>query len=322
MNFEKQVKTLKVYGSFNKLMLEDKLSQAYLFVCPDEFTNKILTSQIAKLLVCKNKSACDVCPHCVKVEASSHPDVLVFPKEKNFAVEDAGQIYDNIQIKPMLADLKVIIINNMDTATIQAQNKMLKIIEEPPKNVVFLLSCTNEDKVLSTILSRVQKMQVDRLDQSVLKDILQNVDDEVKAISLCFGDGYLGKTLEISQNATFLENYKNMLELVLNLKRSDQIPEFSKLLNKDKETFAGCLQILCSLLRDVLMTSLNKHNLVSSKNLQVELQQLASEYSALSLNNILKLLNEYKKRFDANVNLTVLADNLLFDILEVKFLCK
>ncbi|MBQ7885086.1 MAG: hypothetical protein IJ318_03225 [Clostridia bacterium] len=322
MEYKTLITKLKVYNDIKQYALTGKLAQAYLFLSPDKFTNAELLLALSKLLLCKNGSACGVCEHCAKINAGTHPDVLVFPKDKNFVVDDASKIYDTVQVKPMLSNKKIYIINGIDNATEQAQNKLLKIIEEPPQNVIFLISANTEEKVLSTILSRVFKHHVEKFDEDVLKMTLNGVEKQTANIAISFGDGYLGKTLELASNANFIEYYKNMKNLICNLKKSEQIPYFSGYFSKDKTCFEESLKILNDFFRDVLMIKIDQQQEVKNKDLQFEFLNLSAEYSIQALTKIIENLTQIKKKLDSNVNLTVLADNLLFDILEVKFLCK
>lgn len=321
MDYSKLIETLNVYKEFKQNSMADNLTQAYLFVCEDRLTSNVLLSTIASLVVCEVGSSCGRCGHCIKVKAGTHPDVLVYPMGKNFIVEDAGDIYDKVQIKPMLSNKKVFIINDMDLSTEQAQNKMLKIIEEPPKNVIFLLSAKNENKILQTIHSRVQKKYIDKIDKNLLKDILKS-DDYIQSIALTNGDGYLGKTLDIETNEEYLKIYENMKKLVLNLKNSGQIPIFSPFLSTNKLFFEKSLYILNDFFRDLLMLKLSKKELVKNINLTNEYSLILDEYSIGALVEILKRLNLSKEKLDSNVNLTMLADGILMEILEVKYLCK
>lgn len=322
MNYQNIISKLNVFNEFKQYVNDNKLSQAYLFSCPDRFTNKNLLLLLAKVLLCKNQNACNVCEHCAKVNAGTHPDLLIYPKDKNFVVEDSNNIYETVQVKPMLANKKVYVINDIDNSTEQAQNKLLKIIEEPPQNVIFLFSASNEEKVLSTILSRVFKLRVDKMQAEDLKNILGIVDSQIANVAISFGDGYLGKTLDLINNQKFVENYKNMENLIIKLKRSEQIPYFSGFFAKDKATFQEDLLILNDFFRDILMLKVGENHLVKNNNLIAQFEELLPEFSTLALTIILNKLSLTKKRLDSNVGLTVLADNLLFDILEVKYLCK
>lgn len=322
MEYQKLVTKLKVFNDIKQYAQNNQLASAYLFLSPDRLTNAQLLLSLSKLLLCKDISACNVCDHCVKINAGTHPDVLIYPKGKNFVVEDANSIYDTVQIKPMLADKKVYIINDIDLATEQAQNKLLKIIEEPPQNVIFLFSAKSQDKVLATILSRVYKHSIDKFDKVDLQSLLEGIDQETQKIALCFGDGYLGKTLDIVNNQEFINVYKNMENLLINMKKSEQIPYFSGYFYKDKQSFEISLIILNDFLRDILMLKLGETQLIKNTNLLNVFEDVKDEYSIKALYEILKRLSKAKRKIDSNVNLTVLADNLLFDILEVKYLCK
>lgn len=321
MKYGKIIRTLKIFEKFKEDLARDRLSQAYLFVCEDRLTAGSLILELGGLMVCQNQNLCGLCSDCAKANAGSHPDILVYPKGKSFAVLDAGEIYDNVQVKPMLAGKKIFIINDMDLATEQAQNKMLKIIEEPPKNVYFLISAKNENKVLKTILSRVQKNYVDKIDVSLLKNII-NAEENIKQIALYQGDGYLGKTLEICENSEYLKNYENCKKIIKNLKISSQIPNFSGFLCQSKNTFENSLYILNDFFRDLLMLKLNKKQAIKNANLIAEFEDVENEYSVMALVEILKRLTMAKRKLESNVSLVSLADMLLLEILEVKFLCK
>ena len=316
------VQSLNAYINFKKDLENNKLSQAYLFLCSDKLTSKLLLEALAKLVVCKSKTANDNCDLCKKSDAGTNPDILVYPKVKNFSVEDAGDIYDKVQIKPMLGEKKVFVINNMDQATEQAQNKMLKIIEEPPESVVFLISGGNENKILKTIHSRVQKIYIDKFDKDILKSIL-SCDDNIKEIAVFNGDGYLGKTLDIATNDEFIKIYENVKNLVLNLKISSQVPYFSNMLSENRAIFETSLNLMNDFYRDILIiNSCESSNMVKNSNLLSDFETIKTEYSVKALLEILKLINKYKKMLDSNVSINTLADGILMEILEVKFLCK
>lgn len=321
MDYSKQIKSLKAYQDIKDSFMHGSISQAYLFLCPDKLTLSEFLNEVAKLLICENKNGCGVCASCKKIIANTHPDVLIYPKDKNFVTEDAGDIYDKVQLKPMLAGMKVFLINMIDNSTEQAQNKILKIIEEPPENVVFIMSATNPNKVLPTILSRVQKRELDKMSRQEIVNILGE-ENEINEIAIACGDGYLGKTFSIVNDDEFITNYKNMFNLLKNMKKSDQIPEFSMYFSKNKQVFENSITILSEFLRDVLMINLGCEGLVKNTNLTSELELIGKEFSLSALVNIIRNLNYVRQKMDSNVSLVTLADNMLLELLEVKFLCK
>ena len=319
MKYSKQIRTLNVYKEFCMAYKNGNISQAYLFISPDRLTNKHLLMEIARVINCAENEQCS-CSNCIKIEMGTHPDVLCYPKTSNFAVESASEIYENIQVKPIYSNYKIFIINDLDISTEQAQNKMLKIIEEPPKNVLFLISAVSENKILQTIKSRVQKKYVDRIELNILGELFEN--SEKKQMALENGDGYLGKTINFIENNEFYNSYEDMKNLLVNFKKSEQVPYFATFFSTNKIIFEQNLLILNEFFRDLLMMLMGLSNLVKNKSLEDEFNRLIGEYSVKAINNILKQLNEVKKKLDRNVNLVFLADNMLMNILEVKFLCK
>ena len=322
MKYEKQIKTLNVYDIIKENIQNNKLSQAYLFLCEDSITNNLLALSVSKLILCKNQNACGVCKSCSLFESESNPDLLVYPKDKNFIVDDAVEIYNKVQIKPLYSNYKIFLINNIDVSTVQAQNKMLKIIEEPPHNVIFILTATSEDKVLQTIKSRCQILRVNKFNNEVISEILSLEKGDNLDIALALGEGYIGKSIDILNNQKFNENYKNMFNFIKNFKKSDQIPSFYEYFSKDRAGFELNLLLLNDFYRDALMCGLGSEKFVKNKNILNDIKQIAVDYSLSALNQILKLINNYKKMLDSNVLPSLLLDNFLMDILEVKFVCK
>jgi len=322
VKYEKQIKTLNVYDIIKENIQNNKLSQAYLFLCEDSITNNLLALSVSKLILCKNQNACGVCKSCSLFESESNPDLLVYPKDKNFIVDDAVEIYNKVQIKPLYSNYKIFLINNIDVSTVQAQNKMLKIIEEPPHNVIFILTATSEDKVLQTIKSRCQILRVNKFNNEVISEILSLEKGDNLDIALALGEGYIGKSIDILNNQKFNENYKNMFNFIKNFKKSDQIPSFYEYFSKDRAGFELNLLLLNDFYRDALMCGLGSEKFVKNKNILNDIKQIAVDYSLSALNQILKLINNYKKMLDSNVLPSLLLDNFLMDILEVKFVCK
>lgn len=118
-----------------------------------------LAQKIAAALVCSSGGTvpCGVCPNCRKAEASSHADILLYTvedKPKAFKVDYVRDIRSKAYIVPNEADRKVFILENAHTMGVEGQNAILKILEEPPAYVNFVLLCSSKSGFLPTVLSR------------------------------------------------------------------------------------------------------------------------------------------------------------------------
>lgn len=294
---------------------------ANLFYSPDNMTNDIFCKQVAKMLVCLNGEACDTCENCLKVEKDTNPDVMFFGNTK-FAVADVEKILEDQTLKPMISPCKVYVINNIDKATIQAQNKLLKVLEEPNKNVFFILSATNLDAVLSTVKSRCKIMTIEPFSSEQVKEIFKNENVEISDILYSQSGGYVGKLCELFRGGDFADALEVAKGVVFDMKNSKQVLKYSAGLSSSKQTFLTKLSLIQEFYRDILMTLLGENDLQQNKEYTKQIQDVLGEFTKEALVEIIERIDFCKKQFDANVNMGMIADGLLMKILEVKYLCK
>lgn len=153
----------------------NKVAHAYLF-CGPRGTGKTSSARIlAKSLNCVNGPTiepCGKCPSCVDITNSTPVDVVEIDAASNRSVEDAQNILEKIQYVPIHGKYKIYIIDEVHMLSTTAFNALLKTLEEPPENVVFILATTEAHKVLETIVSRCQRFDFRRI----------TVDDIVKRL--------------------------------------------------------------------------------------------------------------------------------------------
>lgn len=308
-----------------KKILQDKTNHkalsGYLFYSVDSETNRQFIKALAMGILCEN-NGCLNCPNCIKVKEGTHPDFIEFPKAKSFSVQDAKEIIEQANIKPMVCDAKVIVIHNIDNSSQEAQNKLLKTLEEPPKNVYFLVSATSLSNVLPTIKSRLVKTELGQFTKLQIEDIFkEHKTNPSYNLALMNGNGYIGKTLSILQNSKYLELYNLCKSIVCDLKNSSNVINFlpQKL---EKQDFAIILENLSAMYRDILMLKQNQEKLVQNTLIFDNLNKIKEEFSTKALILILKKIDNANRKQFANVSVNLILQALLVNILEVKFLCK
>jgi DNA polymerase III subunit delta' len=306
-------------------IVKEKNSQfmcaGYLFFGKDSETNWQFVHNLVLGLMCPF-GGCKTCPDCIKVKEGTHPDILEYPQGKSLATSDSKSILENAIKKPMIANKKIIIINNIDISSEEAQNKLLKTLEEPPKDVIFLATAQNLDKVLPTIQSRLVKKQVLSLKKDKIEKIFESERENPNfSLAIQNGAGYIGKTRNILQNKDFLQNYMLCKDIVQNLKSTANILEYipPKL---DKESFCLILENLSVFYRDILMLKLGQENLVEDVYQKETFIGIKNEYSITALKKILENINDANKKQFSNVGVNIILQTLLTKNLEVKFLCK
>src|SRR5574344_868879 len=155
-----------------------KISHAYLFTGP-RGTGKTSTARIlAKSLNCAEGptlTPCEKCPSCMEIKSSTPIDVIEIDAASNRKVEDAQNILEKIQYVPVNGKYKIYIIDEVHMLTNHAFNALLKTLEEPPENVIFILATTEPQKVLETIISRCQRFDFRRITTEDIVNHLKNV---------------------------------------------------------------------------------------------------------------------------------------------------
>jgi DNA polymerase-3 subunit delta' len=319
-NFFKYFKNFALYQSLAKQIANSSFSHSHLFICEDDFSGKVFSLVVANTLLCENLNACENCPSCLKVLSRTHADLYILPKEKKFVVADSHFIIENAYTKPINSDKKVFLINDFDEANPASQNKILKILEEPNKNVFFLINTTNEKKLLSTINSRVQKHFIPPFDKQTLKEILNENFVQFTQSALSLSDGYLGKALSLSEDKEFVKSYDFVINLLKNMKESKDIIKFTQSM-AERSSFTLKLEILERIFRNILVFNSAKEGMLEDDE-ELTIRSFAREYSIFAVISILNRIIKAKTHFDANVSTGVIADNLLLGILEDKFMFK
>lgn len=158
----------------------DKISHAYLFTGP-RGTGKTSTARIfAKSLNCKQGptiTPCGVCENCIDITNSTPMDVIEIDAASNRKVEDAQNILEKVMYAPVNSRYKIYIIDEVHMLSTTAFNALLKTLEEPPKNVIFILATTEVHKVLDTIKSRCQRFDFKRITTDDIVKHLRYISD-------------------------------------------------------------------------------------------------------------------------------------------------
>ena len=296
------------------------LSHCYMLCTPDDFILDEFAVNMAKQIFCTDKNApCDKCVNCGKVNHSNMVDLKIYPQtDKTLTVDDIVSVVSDCYVMPIENTYKVFILKAFDLCTVQAQNKILKTLEEAPKNVVFILTCTNPSMVLATIASRAKKIDIGLLDTEVVSTYLKNVKCDNPDLIASMSDGNLATALKLAKNKDAESIVDLCFDILVNLKSSSDVLKFSSKVLGYKKDIQFFLNTLISVLRDVARGDKG----INFKSRAKYIEALARVYSANAINQIVKIILDMFNRLEFNGNLNGLVDNLMLKILEVKFLCQ
>ena len=294
-----------------------RLSHAYLLVCPDVRNLRGFLKELAKLIFGADERVGGL------IEREMYADCLVLPAEgSKFTVADAKTVTDESYIKPVEGDKKLFVLDGVQDMNASAQNKLLKVLEEPPENVIIFLAVKNAAAMYDTIKSRVRTVRLDVFSrQEIYDEIVKTASPEKAATAAACADGMLGKALEIATSETYSEVYDKAFWILLNITKSKDI---SSVLNDkvfSKDNFPVLLDVLSVIFGDVAEVAANPV-CAESKQRGDAIKKLAAEFTPKAAAAVIFALNENRKMLNYNTSSVSVAENMLFKILEVKHLCR
>lgn len=323
LNYLKVINQSNSFKMIDLDVLRSRLSHAYLFVNPDENYLKMFAETVSKKFINLNE-ADNIDKNNLRIENRTHPDVIFLGEDKNIDTAAVSSVVESSNVSPFEADKKIFVMLGVENMNESSQNKILKSIEEPPRNTFYLMCATSVNKILPTILSRVKKIDLDELSSEQICELLkaQGIDEQRAMIcaNCANGNGCFAEKLASDEN--FIEFFNNIVLSIYEINGSRDVLKFSNLFsakNIDKEEF---IDIAVLILRDVMMVLAKKEEFVLCRNLLSKLKQIASLMTIDAVQNLIETCYESKKKLNFNVNSTAVIDNFLFKIAEVKVKCR
>ncbi len=322
----------------------DKVSHAYIISGENDSGKEFIARIFAKALQCSDRKegeyieSCNECQSCKKALSGNHPDIITITHEKpaSIGVDDIRvQLRDDVIIKPYESRYKIYILPEGEKMTVQAQNALLKTLEEPPSYIVIIILTSNINAFLPTIISRciVLPMKPAR-DDSIRKYLMENchVVDYKAMLCATFARGNVGKALELAANTRF-ETLKNeTIELISRLDRletHDIMDRVHSLLEPeegeeksvkkgiDLEQFEDFMDILTFFFRDLLVykaTEGDNHLIFTDKVSYIS--SITEHVTYEDINSMMKNMEIARNRINSNVNIDLALELMFLGIKE------
>lgn len=297
-----------------------RVSHAYIFEGDIGMGKKTLAYAFARELVCENKSSCGTCKHCLLSAAGNHPDIItVLPAEdkKSISVDSVRELYSSVMVKPFSADKKVIIIPDCEKMTVQSQNALLKMLEEPPSYIVFVLLTSNSNFFLETVLSRSIKLSFSPYTDDEIREILKLAGfSKVPDAVITCADGNGGKALALMSNSDFMELRKQLAEkFQLFFNKKSDLFEIINFMENNKPLAKDMFDILLGFARDLVFCHLSETENIYGEDFIPEnyMSRTTLKGCMAFLNNII----DSKKMLLSNVNYSLLVNSFVLSSKEV-----
>lgn len=305
----------------------DKVSHAYIINGPDKSGKMMLAEAFAMTVQCEKggRDACLECHSCKQALGRNQPDIIYVSHEKpnTISVDDIRtQVNNDIVIKPYSSRHKIYIIDEAEKMNVQAQNALLKTIEEPPAYAIILLLTTNADNFLPTILSRCVSLNIKAVpDETIEKYLMNNwqIPDYQAQICVAFAQGNVGKAIQLASSSDFNELKASVLQLVKRLHEIDlyELTEAVKQIGEYKLQINDYFDLMMVWYRDVLyFKATGDVNGLIFKDEVYDIKRRAEKSSYNGIEQIIEALQKAQLRLSANVNFDLVMELLLLTIQE------
>ena len=307
MSFE-NIKGQSSAVDFLKSSIEnDRVSHAYMFIGPSGIGKKLTAVNFAKALNClspKHSGPCDACAQCKKIDASNHPDFAVFSPAKedsSLSIDKVRALTRDIGLKPYEGRKKVYIIDSANSMTQEAQNALLKTLEEPPSDSVLILIAENVNAIFSTIQSRVKRVRFFPLaSDEVARILVDNYKLDAKRAQVLSGisSGELGKALKYEKEGFFEKRGRIIDSLVSGSFADSDLEGFSK------SDLRLALDVMLTWYRDILIAKAGACTRAALVNIDKAdiIDAEAKKTGFKELNNMISQVISTCSFLDQNVN--------------------
>ena len=266
-----------------------------MFVGQEGIGKNLFAKEFAKMILCldKNNKYCNNCKSCIEFDTNNNPDFkIIKPDGNSIKIEQIREIQDKIAEKPIISNKKAYIIDDADKMTQEAQNCLLKTLEEPPEYAIIILIGSNETAFLSTIKSRCIILHFKKIkDEEIAKFIREKYQIEIDNQNLLkAAQGSIGKAIQIKEDE---EIYSKIDEIISNLENADNIDilKMAEIIYKSKDKINDILEYMNIIFIDIAKKS-NKYA------------------------NCINIVEDAKKRLQSNVNFDMCIDNMLLNLWE------
>ena len=322
LSFQDIVGHEQIKEHFQNAIENHKVSHAYILTGEAGMGRKSLANAFALALLCEKggKEPCMQCHACKQVLSDNHPDLIHVTHEKpnSIGVDDIReQINDTIMVRPYSSYYKIYIVDEAEKMTQQAQNALLKTIEEPPSYAIILLLTTNQEAFLPTILSRCVQMKLKPLRDFVVKSYLVealHVPEADADIYAAFARGNLGKAISLVSSENFKLMRQEILHMLKHIKQMDisELLDYIRKLKEDNLDIFECMDFMQMWYRDVLLYKVTKDmNLLIFKDEYRTVNEISMNSAYDGLEKILEAIDKAKVRLDANVNMELAMELML-----------
>lgn len=302
----------EIIRRFDNSIERNALSHAHLIIGEDGIGKSILARRFAAKIMGKD-------------DFKEYIDIVNYKTTKNsFGVDEVREIITETNKKPYEGDKKVIIIYEGNKLTVQAQNALLKTIEEPPSGVYIIILCESAELILDTIKSRCQVHKLFPLKESEIKLFIEekysNIDKDKKSTLISFSEGIPGKVEKFIEDSSFEDLRNIVLDLLkdINSHNEDIILKYETIIAKHDNKEEDIFSIIISFVRDIIIyKELEDSTYIINRDKLDKIKDLSNMMAYKKLRGIIRVIDETRINLRSNTNAQMTFNVMMISLLEV-----
>ncbi|UCH51544.1 MAG: DNA polymerase III subunit delta' [Chloroflexota bacterium] len=307
------------------------LAHAYLFVGAPHIGKTTLALDLARAVNCQgNQPPCGECQSCRRITDGKHTDITIISlnpgkdsgetkSRVEISIDDIRELQHNASLPPFEGKCKVFIIDGAEYLSTEAANCLLKTIEEPPPQVMILLLTANESRLLPTVVSRCQRIELKPLVSDEIEKILtesNGVDGDRAKLLARLSQGCLGWALIISADDTYLVQRNQRLTEMSSLLTAGWEERFSYTakLGNERKSAEEMIKLWLAWWHDVMLTKCDCKHAIANVDHTPTLEKWAQALSLLEIRNFINSLHKSLSQIAMNANLRLVFEILMLDM--------
>lgn len=322
----------KAYLDFRKDMSADKISHAYLFVGEDGLARRQYMRLFASTVLCRH-GGCGECDTCEKIYNDSHLGVHYYNFDGKMNVKEAETLIEESYKSSWEATdsyseshsggagKKIYFIDNAERLTPPVQNKLLKIFEEPPKDVIIALFARSSYGLLQTIKSRAKLNYLPTFTAGDIHNALisEGYPRQEAEIAAALSGGSFEKAYMFVNDESYYNQYCECFAVLKNCKKSTMVAEYINKPLFSKENIRRTLEFFEIILRDVSVKVSGAKVPYITRNRDYDIQEISSGFTVASVAMAILEVNKGEAMLDSYISNVSVAERVLFKILEAKY---
>ncbi len=318
-------------ASLQKSIRQGNLGHAYLFIGPAHVGKTTLAIDVARALNCPGSDPpCGECESCRRILNGNHPDVTIIDlnyktnssetkSRTKIGIDDIKDMERQASLSPYEGKCKVFIIDGAENLSSEAANSFLKILEEPPDQVFFILLSSDYKQLLPTLISRCQRIELKRMGNIEMKNILidnYGLDDNKSELLARLSEGCIGWALTASVDEGLLKDRNAKLSELELLLQSGLDERFSYInqLGNDRKEIEKVINMWITWWRDMLLINNGCGELVVNFDFLSRLTEYAQEFDLADIINFIDNLYKTLDQISQNANLRLVLEVLMLDM--------